>query len=131
MRGRNESMRALELLKHCRCALNCITSTQKKKNVEKHPELTNVRCFPNPQDNANKYYTAGMSERERRMRRIASCRLDSLNVTRLTRICSIHFEGGLGPPKLNPVPSLFFIPTTSSAKPPKCHNDPEEGRRKH
>ena len=32
--------------------------------------------------------------------------VDSLNVTRHTRICSIHFEGGLGPTKLNPVPPI-------------------------
>ena len=30
----------------------------------------------------NKYYAVGMSERERRMRWIAACRLDSLSVTR-------------------------------------------------
>ena len=45
-----------------------------------------------------KYYAAEIPEREWRMRWIAcSCRLDSLNATRHTRICSIYFEGGLGP----------------------------------
>ena len=57
-------MRALELVKHCCCALNCTTSTQKTKTVETYPELANVRCCPIPQDNANKYYAAGLSERE-------------------------------------------------------------------
>ena len=36
--------------------------------------------------------------------------MDSLNVTRHIRIHSIHFEGGLGPTKLNPVPSIFIFP---------------------
>ena len=45
MRGRNESTRALELVKHCCCALNCTTSAQKTKNVKKYPELANVRVF--------------------------------------------------------------------------------------
>ena len=107
-------MRALELVKHCCCALNCTTSTQKTKNVEKYPELANVRYFPIPQDNANNYYAAGMSEREWpaewHMRWIAACRLDSLNVTRHTRICSVYFERGLGPTKLNRAPSIFAFP---------------------
>ena len=81
------------------------------KNVEKYPELANVSCFAIPQDNANKYYAAEMSERERRMQWIAACRLDNLNVyTRHTRICSVHFEGGLGPSKLNPAPSICAFP---------------------
>ena len=83
------------MVKHHCCAFNCTNSTQKQKNFAKYPELANVRFFPFPQDNANKYYAAGMSEREQRMRWIAACRLDSLNVTRHTRICSVHFEGGL------------------------------------
>ena len=33
MRGRNESMRALELVKHGCCALNCTISTQKPRNM--------------------------------------------------------------------------------------------------
>ena len=31
------------------------------KNDDKNPKLPNVRCFAIPQDNANKYYAAGMS----------------------------------------------------------------------
>ena len=50
--------------------------------------------FPFPQDNANKYCATGMSEQEQRMRWIAACRLDSINVTRHTRICSVHSDGG-------------------------------------
>ena len=50
-----------------------------------------------------------MSEQERRRRWIAACRLESLNVTRHTRI-SKHFEGGLGPTKVNPVPTIFDFP---------------------
>ena len=87
-----------------------LTSTQKTKNAEKYLELANVRCFSIPQDNANKYYAAGMSERERRMRWISACHLDSLTVMRHTRICSVHFEGGLGLTKFNPVPSIFAFP---------------------
>lgn len=79
--------------------------------------------FPFPEDNPNKYYAAGMSERQRRLRWIAACRLDSLNVTRHTRICSVHFEGGLGPTKLNLVPSIFAFPQHLRA-------DPEERRRR-
>ena len=123
-------MRALELVKHCWCALKCIISTQKTKNVENHPELANVRCFPIAQDSEKKYYAAEMPERERRMRWIATCRLDSLNVTRHTRIRSIYFEGGLGPTKLNPVPSIFAFRQHHWWKPPKSSTDPEERRRK-
>ena len=32
------------VVKHCCCALDCTTSTQKTKNAEKYPELANVRC---------------------------------------------------------------------------------------
>ena len=110
MRGRNKSTRAAAMVKHHCCAFNCTNSTQKQKNAEKYPELANVRLSPFPQDNPNKYYAAGMSERQRRLRWIAACRLDSLNITRHTRICSFHFEGGLGPTKLNPVPSIFAFP---------------------
>ena len=80
MRGRTESMRALRLVKHCCCALNCTISTQKTKNVEKYPERASVRCFPIVQDSEKKYYAAEIPEREWRMRWIAtcSCRLDSL-----------------------------------------------------
>ena len=134
MRGRNESMRALELVKHCCCALDCTISTKKTKNVEKYPEWTNVRCFPIVQDSEKKYYAAEIPERERRMRWIAtcSCRLDSLiwfNVTRHTRICSIYFEGGLGSTKLNPVPSIFAF-RQQRWKPPKSRTDSEERRRR-
>ena len=118
------------MVKHHCCAFNCTNSTQKQKNFAKYPELANVRFFPFPQDNANKYYAAGMSERERRMRWIAACRLDSLNVTRHTRICSVHFEGGLGPTKLNPVPSIFAFPQHLQRKPLKSRTDPEERRGK-
>ena len=111
MRGRNESARALEQVKHCCCALNFTASTKETKNVEKHPELANVRSvFSIPRDNANKYYAAGMRERELRMRWIAACCLDSLNVTRHTRICSVNSEGGINLTKLNPVPSIFAFP---------------------
>jgi len=110
MRGRNESTRAVEMVKHQCCAFNCTNSTQKQKTAEKYPELANVRFFPFPQDNPNKYFAAGMSLLQRRLRWSAACRLDSLNVTRHTRICSVHFEGGLGPTKLNPVPSIFAFP---------------------
>ena len=68
MQGRTESMRALGLVKHCCCALNCTISTQKTKNVEKYPERANVRCFPIVQDSEKKYYAAEIPERERRMR---------------------------------------------------------------
>ena len=130
MPGRNESTRALAMVKrHC-CAFNCTNSTQKQKNVETYPELANVRCFPFPQDNPNKYYAARMSEQQRRLRWIAACCLDSLNVKRHTRICSVHFDGGLGPTKLNPVPSIFAFPQHLQRKLPKSRSDPKERRRR-
>ena len=74
------------------------------------------------QNSEKKYYAAEIPERERRMRQIAcSCRLDSLNVTRHTRICSIY---------LNPVPSIFAFRQHHRLKPPKSRTDPEERRRK-
>ena len=72
-----------------------------------------------------------MSERECRMRWIAVCRLDSkINVTKHTRISSIHFEEVLGPTKLNTVPSIFIFPQHLRRKPPKSRADPEERCRK-
>ena len=60
------------------------------------------------------YYAAGMSERERRLRRTAP-----VVWTRHTRICSVHFEGALGRTKLNPVPSIFAFPRQFQRKLPK------------
>ena len=71
-----------------------------------------------------------MSERQRRLRWIAACLLDSLHVTRHNRICSVHFEGGLGPTKLNPVPSIFAFPQHLQRKLPKSRVDPEERRQR-
>ena len=134
-RGRNESTRVLEallLVKYYCCALNCRTSTQKTKSVEKYPEMANVRLFSPPlQGNRYKNYAAGMQKRERRMRSIAasSCHLDSLNVsTRHTRICPIYFEGGLDPTKLNNVSSTLAFPQHLPRRPPKSLADPEERR---
>lgn len=80
-------------------------------------------------DDRKKTYAPGMSENERRKRWIAACRLSSLNVTRHTRICSAHFEGGLGPTKVNPVPTIFSFPTHLQPKTPRKRTDPEERRR--
>ena len=69
------------------------TVRKRKKDPVKYPEVANVlHCFP--QNNEKIQYVPGMSEQERRRRWIAACRLESLNVTRHTRICSKHFEGG-------------------------------------
>ena len=57
-----------------------------------------------------------------------ACRLESLNVTRHTRICSKHFEGGLGATKANPVPTIFDFPENLQRKEVKPRQDPE-GRR--
>ena len=112
---------------HC-CAYNCTNSKEKKKNPVKYPEVTNVtfHCFP--QNNEKIQYVPGMSEQERRRRWTAACRLESLNVTRHTRICSKHFEGGLGPTKANPVPTIFDFPKHLQRKEVKPRQDPE-GRR--
>ena len=56
--------------------------------------------------------------------------MDSSNITRHTRICSVHFEEGLGPTKLNPVPSVFAFPQHLQRKLPKSRADPEERRRR-
>ena len=111
---------------HC-CAYNCTNSKEKKKKV-KYPEVANVtfHCFP--QNNEKIQYVPGMSEQERRRRWIAACRLESLNVTRDTRICAKHFEGGLGPTKANPVPTIFDFPKNLQRKEVKPRQDPE-GRR--
>ena len=80
-----------------------------RKMFEKYLELALVRCFPFPQDNANNYCAARTSERERRTRWwIAAYHPDSLNAMRHTGICSVHFEGGPGLTKLNPVPSIHL-----------------------
>ena len=45
-------------------------------------------------------------------------------------MCSIDFDGGLGPTKLNHVLSLFAFPQHFQRKPPKSRTDPEDRRRK-
>ena len=62
------------------------------------------------------------------MRWIAACHLDSLNVTRNTRICSAHFEGGLRPIKSNPVPTIFNFPKHLQPKTYKSRTNPDEQR---
>ena len=56
--------------------------------------------------------------------------VDSLNVTRHIRIYSIPFEGGLGPTKLNLVPSIFVLPQHLRLKLPKSRTHLEERCRK-
>ena len=101
---------------------------KEKKDPVKYPEVANVtfHCFPQKNDKIQ--YVPGMSERESRRRWIAACRLESLNVTRHTRICSKQFEGGLGPTKANPVPTIFDFPENLQRKEVKPRQDPE-GRR--
>lgn len=84
--------------------------------------------FPFPPDNKSKFFLAGMIERERRMWWIAACHLDSLNVTRHTRKCSAHFEGGLSPIKSNPVPTILKIPKHLQPKTHKSRTNPDERR---
>mgnify|MGYP002259979505 CR=1 FL=1 len=84
-------------------------------------------CFPS-NDGRKKRVPPGMSEQERRRRWIAACRLESLNVTRHTRICSKHFEGGLGPTKANPLPTIFDCPKHLQRKEVKQRQDPEARR---
>ena len=103
------------------------TARKRKKDPVKYPQVANVlHCFP--QNNEKIQYVPGMSEQERRRRWIAACRLESLNVTRDTRICAKHFEGGLGPTKANPVPTIFDFPENLQRKEVKPRQDPE-GRR--
>ena len=114
--------------KHNCCAWNCSNSIEKKKQKDKYPELAEVTFHPFPLDNPAKQYVSGMSEKERRQKWIAECRLQSLNVTRHTRICSKHFEGGLGLTKANPVPTLFDFPEHLKRKTPLSRTDPEKRR---
>ena len=114
---------------HC-CAYNCTNSEAKKKDLVKYPEVASVtfHCFPS--NDEKKQYAPGMSEQERRRKWIAACRLESLNVTRHTRICRKHFEGGLGPTKANPVPTIFDFPKHLQRKEVKQRQDPEARRLK-
>ena len=121
MRGRNKSTKALEMVEHHWCAFNCTNITQKQKKVEKYP----VHSLKTTQISI----MLPIPERERRMRGIKACRLDSLNLTRHTRICSVLFEGGIHPTELNSVPSSFAFPQHLQRKPPKSRTDPEERRR--
>ena len=114
---------------HCTVVPTTVrTARKRKKDPVKYPEVANVtfHCFP--QNNEKIQYVPGMSEQERRRRWIAACRLESLNVTRHTPICSKHFEGGLGPTKANPVPTIFDFPENLQRKAVKPRQDPE-GRR--
>lgn len=98
------------------------TARKRKKDLVKYPEVANVLlCFP--QNNEKIQYVPGMSEQERRRRWIAACRLESLNVTRHTRICAKHFEGGLGPTKANPVPTIFDFPAKRSETTPASEGE--------
>ena len=114
---------------HC-CAYNCTNSEAKKKDPIKYPDVANVtfHCFPSSDE--KRQYTPGMSEQERRRRWIIACRLESLNVTRHTHICSKHFEGGLGPTEANPVPTIFDFPKHLQQKEVKQCQDPEVRRLK-
>ena len=71
-----------------------------------------------------------MGKQERRQSWNAACRLESLNVTRHTRIRSKLFEGGLGPTKANPVPTIFDFPKHIQRKQVKQRQDPEARRLK-
>lgn len=103
------------------------TARKRKKDPVKYPEVANVlHCFP--QNNEKIQYVPGMSEQERHRRWIAACRLESLNVTRHTRICAKHFEGGLEHTKANRVPTIFDFPENLQRKEVKPRQDPE-GRR--
>ena len=114
---------------HC-CAYNCTNSEAKKKDPVKYPEVASVffSLFSIKWRKKKKQYAPGMSEQERRRRWIAACRLESLNVTRHTRICSKHFEGGLGPTKANPLPTIFDFPKHLQRKEVKQLQDPEARR---
>ena len=121
---------SVKMPKHHCCAYKCSNSEAKKKQPDKYPEFSDVtfHCFP--PDNEKSQYAPGMNERERRRRWIVACRLESLSVTRHTRICSKHFEGGLGPTKANPIPTIFDFPKHLQPKKVKQRQDPEERRLK-
>ena len=56
--------------------------------------------------------------------------MECLSVTGHTRICSKHFEGGLGPTKASPIPTIFDFPKHFQPKKVKQRQDPEERRLK-
>ena len=105
------------------------TARQRKRTQSNTPKLQvfTFHCFPS-NDGRKKTVAPGMSEQERRRRWIAACRLESLNVTRHTRICSKHFEGGLGLTKANPLPTIFDFPKHLQRKEVKQRQDPEARR---
>ena len=107
MRGRNESMRALELVKHCCCALNCVTSTQKTKMLK---NIQNWQMLDVFQTLRTTQTSIVLRECQNESGVCDGLHPVVWTVTRLTRICSIHFQGDLGPTKLNPVPSIFSFP---------------------
>ena len=120
----------VKMPKHHCCAYKCSNSEAKKKQPDKYPEFSDVtfHCFT--PDNEKTQYAPGMNERERRRRWIVACRLESLSVTRHTRICSKHFEGGLEPTRQ----ALFLLylnfPKHLQPKKVKQRQDPEERRLK-
>ena len=86
------------------------TARKRKKTQSNIPKLQMLLSTAFHKTTKKIQYVPGTSEQERRRRWIAACRLESFNVTRHTRICSKHFEGGLGPTKANPVPTIFDFP---------------------
>ena len=69
------------------------TARQRKRTQSNTPKFQVLLFIVFHQMTKRKQYAPGKSEQERRRRWIAACRLESLNVTRHTRICSKHFEG--------------------------------------
>ena len=106
------------------------TAKQRKSNRTNIPNFQMLLSTVFHQITKKTQYAPGMNEWERRRRWIAACRLESLSVTRHTQICSKHFEGGLGPTKASPIPTIFDFPKHLQPKKVKQRQDPEERRLK-
>ena len=125
----------VDFARKCRniTAVPCLQLYQQRGNKKiKYPEVASVtfQCFPSNDENKQYARAPGMSEQESSRRWIAACRLESLNVTRHTRICCKHFEGDLGPTKANPLPTIFDFPKHLQRKEVKQRQDPEARRLK-
>lgn len=80
--------------------------------------------------NRKEVFVPRMNKSERKKSWAASCCLSNLKKTRHTRICWVHFEGGLCPTKRNPTPTICSFHSHLQTKTRQEQTDPKEGRRK-
>ena len=86
---------------HTCCVPQCASDARKKRNLEKHPWMENVKFYPFPCKTSQKM--KGLRAKWLR----AICRPDKWRPTRHSRVCSRHFSTGGFCPDKNPVPDIF------------------------